>query len=196
MKREVGTIGDVNPTEYGGGVVYQDGDHVWLEYIEEPTEEDLEHAQRASGGRTRGGHATPHAERMALSRKLWTVYRVDLDDLAGALEWVDWKAIANSTGGSVAEYKRMLHGSPQERALVADDVAHAHSWYELDNYPLKLSLREVEARFGWNGKPRRFSSRTVVRRAAPARHMPKLSPVLRAEALAARKWALHSKYKD
>ncbi len=109
--------------DHGGGIVFQ-GDHgPELEYIVPPE--------------------TPKR------RSRWEIYRVSLDDPDGAREWLRRGGVASFTGVSPKRYEQMLRsGNPVAEALVWEDIAAYYGWHELDQYPLRLTAREVYERYG------------------------------------------------
>jgi hypothetical protein len=124
--RIIGRLGDVDPIEYGGGVVFTDGSHRWIEYTYGQEGEDFE-------GRTLT-HVLP-------------VYRVDIpDDVFMDLEWVDINGVASSIGVAVHELDKA--GSSDkvgDRAWAVEAIAGYYGWTELDSYPMQHSLGVIEA---------------------------------------------------
>ena len=140
--RCVGTIGDVNPIDYGGGFVFVDDSGVYhpeLEWIEPPDE---------SGWR--GGFGP------------WVVYRVILDRctfIDGILsdnkyhpECAAWFAGAllapRSAFDGIDHIADITSADPMQRAFAYWDVACNEGWGNLDSEPLKLRLREIRKRLG------------------------------------------------
>ena len=121
--KEVGYIGDKNWPEYSGGPVFVDQTGVYppeLEYIESPESDE------------------PGAE--------WTVYRVVLDQEVP--DWGDVKAVAQSTGQPAKEIRNgFIDDDPIQRALAYQAWAGYYGWENFDNYPLTLSILEVEKRY-------------------------------------------------
>jgi hypothetical protein len=120
----VGQIGDVSFLDHSGGPVFKTDKGYSVEYVEPPTEQDFD------------------------SKKArWTVYRVDLEPGMG--DWANFKGVASFTGVSVADLKRRLQSEDYRKlahALV--DLASYHGWHEFDQYPLLLTRKEVEERYG------------------------------------------------
>ena len=134
-RQVVGVIGDANFLDHSGGPVFAipeskggqrsmsfDREYM-LEYVE-PPEGDFE-GKRAK----------------------WTVYRVHVKP--EVIDWVKLKDIASYIGASVSELQSVLHGhNPLHLAHLISDVASYHGWQNLDSYPLHLTKKEVEQRYG------------------------------------------------
>lgn len=122
---EVGTIGDVNYLEYGGGPVLRTEHGYAVEWVEPPPDEIDFDSKRAR----------------------WTVYRVDLDQEVPTLLDVD--AAAETSGMSArALRQQFLSNDPMTRASAYWTLASHYGWYELDQYPLSLKKAEVYRRYG------------------------------------------------
>lgn len=128
----VGRIGDVNPTEHGGGSVLRHPQgHAYLVYTPGPSDDDED------------------------AKKL-EVYVVQLPasyaELKSDLSWVDFKKVFDSLGMShedAAQYvgeARTARGdaAAMRYARFFEDVAGYYGWHELDNYPTKRPIKEVE----------------------------------------------------
>lgn len=114
----IGTIGDVNPLDYGGGFVYRDDDGghsiEWYE-PEDDTNEDC----------------------------AILVYRFPID--GGAESWMDLASVASSADhASIAE--DFKSDNPVVRAYAFWSVAGHYGWHNLDSDPLRLTRAEAEAR--------------------------------------------------
>jgi hypothetical protein len=127
--KELGTIGDVNAPEYDGGWVFEDDGRIWIEWVDTPTGDDMS-----------GGSYKDSAR--------WTVYRVHIET-PEVPSWADLDDVASSTGGSASRLRKdFLSRDPMRRALAYWDLAGYHGWHELDNYPLVLTKKEIEKRYG------------------------------------------------
>lgn len=129
----LGTIGDINPIEYGGGYIIQEGDDIRIEYFyglrsEHPGMED------------------PPPD------KMFPVYYVNVEE--DVFEYHNWvrpdeqKQMAEEMGLSIEEYR--LHARSKDhikRAMVLWDIASHWGWYELDHYPAQFTIAELEKRW-------------------------------------------------
>jgi len=118
------SIGDVNPIEYGGGVVVDHGHGPQIEYT---------HGLDFDG-------ADPAA---------MVVYQVPVeDDVFGWHDWADIKGIASFVDSTPAEL-RAAGKSLQlmERVWATECIADYHGWVNLDEYPITLSEEELEERW-------------------------------------------------
>ena len=125
--RIIGRLGDVNPTEYGGGVVFTDGKHRWLEYTH---------------GRESLSWDDPNVEKLE-------VYQVDIED--DVFDWHDWVKVddlASYTGLDSEDITRASRGTVSERARLLEDIASYYGWNELDQYPISFGTVELEERWG------------------------------------------------
>jgi hypothetical protein len=135
--RVLGQIGDVNPIDFGGGVVSLDADRrATLEYTY-----GVETEYPAETGTGEG------IEHLTLQ-----VYQVDLgsdgDEFLSDLDWVDWPAVASFTGMDVAELRQGARSKKAlTRALVAADVGSFFGFSELDQYPAFFTVAELERRW-------------------------------------------------
>lgn len=118
-----GIIGDINPIEHNGGVVYEREHGVEMVYFQGWTDEE--------GPRV-------------------TVYRFDVaDDVVKELSWVDWDSVASCIGMDVDELKD--YGTDENvlaRAQVYESVAAHSGFREMDSEPRELTLEEAEAEYG------------------------------------------------
>lgn len=136
--RVVGRIGDVNPVDYGGGIVLVDDTGVYapeLEFYEAESDSDDSVVQ---------------------------VYRVSLEPHTfegGVLsdnpyhrDYPVWYAdrlerVACTMDCTVDDMVSSLCGNdPIAKAIVYHDLASYFGWVEFDNYPLELTRAEAEAR--------------------------------------------------
>lgn len=142
--RKLGSVGDVNPIDYGGGYVFAvpGGGTPHLEYFE-----GLDSDERAE----RLSYADDSDEKIdALKVKL---YQVDLGkdakDFLSDHDWVDWEKVASSTGQDAANYTNPTKlRSAQARALVIQDAAGYYGWHEFDQYPVELTVGELKKLWG------------------------------------------------
>jgi hypothetical protein len=134
--RKLGSVGDINPIEHGGGYVlaYPNDSTPVLEYfdgLESIREEEID---------------LDNPEHLKLTA---TLYRVDVPHDAHALmrdfDWVDWIAVERSTGVDLVPAQ--LDRSVTARADAIVDAAGYYGWHELDTYPLTLTLGELIKRW-------------------------------------------------
>ena len=126
----LGTVGDVNPVEYGGGFIVQEGeDEPRIEFFygldtDEPDEDG----------------------------KLLVYYATVETDIFEWHNWVsldDQEELAKEAGISIEEYRLQARSSdPVVRARVLEDVASRWGWLNLDQYPARFT--EAELRTRWN----------------------------------------------
>lgn len=138
--KKLGSIGDVNPVEFGGGYVLENPTGLWVEHFDgldcddEAWQIDLDNPEH-------------------LKREV-TVYRVDLEATAEEFldqhDWVSWASVAATCGTEeLGLYTAGDLQTPQERALAIQDAAGHYGWYEFDQYPLTMTLGELIKR--WEG---------------------------------------------
>jgi len=114
-------LGDVNPIDYGGGVVIDPGYGPQLEYIN-GLDEDPDQTEQEM-----------------------YVYRADIEeDVLKWHDWVDAADIAENLGITVAELKKRGRGDLVDRALVTQEIGLYHGWGELDDYPDVRTAAEIE----------------------------------------------------
>lgn len=141
--RKLGSVGDVNPVDYGGGYIFSvpGGGTPHLEYFEgldsDERAEDLSYEDDAD-------------EKIdALKVKL---YRVDLGkdgpSFLSDYDWVDWEAVAGSTGQDASAYAPGKLRTTQARALAVQDAAGHYGWHEFDHYPDQLTVGELKKLWG------------------------------------------------
>jgi hypothetical protein len=141
--RKLGSVGDVNPIDFGGGYIFSvpesGGPH--LEYFEGLDSD--ERAERLSYD----DDADEKIDKLKVR-----LYRVDLGkdarDFLSDHDWVDWADVARSTGGDAADYEPGKLRTAQARALAVQDAAGYHGWYNFDSYPLELTVGELKERWG------------------------------------------------
>lgn len=121
--RRIGTFGDVNPVDYGGGVIYRNEYGTRVEYT-----------HGLDGGDT--------PEKM-------TVYSVDVpDDVFAEYTWAKPEDVASSIGTSGAQLIASgMSRSLQERVGVIEEIAGYYGWHELDDYPLTMTEKELRRRW-------------------------------------------------
>jgi hypothetical protein len=121
----VGGVGDKNFLDHSGGPIYKTESGYRVDYVEPPSDDDDFESKRAR----------------------WTVYQIDLDPGLG--DWADLKGVASYTGVSVQTLKKRMESTNyRELAHVLVDIAGYHGWHEFDQYPLSLTRKEVEERYG------------------------------------------------
>jgi len=130
----VGNIGDVDPIQYGGGVVFEDEDGGYT----------LEYVYGADSDEDYGWEQNPDYEHV--------VYRVGLEsDLDSFLRWNDWAdldAVADSVGATKDELlERARKGGAVGRAWLANEIAAHYGWQNLDEYPVKITERDLVKRW-------------------------------------------------
>ena len=128
-----GQIGDINPLDYSGGVVYQSG-------YGEPVLEWTHGLEGIEGV----GPYDEDVEDVELE-----VYRVPVaDDVIDDLNWMkeeDWDSVADSIGMPVDELKEHAKSdNVMARASVYEAIAGHYGWGELDTYPEKYKYSELE----------------------------------------------------
>lgn len=119
-----GIIGDCNPLEHDGGVVYQEGEqspemlYFW-------------------------GWADDDGPRVTVS-----CFCVE-DDALVDLNWVNWDSVASYIGMDVEELKGYaVSDNVLERAQVYVSVAAHYGFGELDTQPEELTFGQAEERYG------------------------------------------------
>jgi len=125
--RNIGSIGDVNPIDYGGGFIlrFPKDPVLTLVYIEPPDDDtDLE---------------SPEAR--------WTIYTVLLESPG---DWCNWEDVAHTTSGDAATYRASFAdgADPRHTAMAIEDAARFYGWENFDSYPSQLTKGEVNKRFG------------------------------------------------
>jgi len=118
-----GIIGDINPIEHGGGVVFERGHGVEMIYFQ--------------------GWHDGEGERVS-------VYEIIIEaDVVKDLTWVDWKSVASCVGLKEEELTAYSDApSPTARAQVYESVGFHSGFSELDPSPLHMSLEEAEKQYG------------------------------------------------
>ena len=131
MTRKLGILGDVSPIEHGGGyvLVANDGDP-YLEYFE-----GLESIREDEIDLDNPDHLKLKA----------TIYHCDIpkcdSDFVAEFDWIDWGNVESCIGGDLAI------GNTQQRAAAIVDIASYYGWFEVDQYPLELTLGELIKRW-------------------------------------------------
>ena len=121
-RKLIGTFGDCDPLEHGGGLVFQNSDNsVDLVCFEE----------------------IPETEK----GRRWWVYRTSIGK--GDLDWIDTEGIALLCGLEIEEVKRLLESDDVFDLVEAYRLAGLyHGWQELDTYYSKLSKTEINKHWG------------------------------------------------
>ena len=119
-----GVIGDMNPIDHDGGVVYQEGDQSpQVVYFQNWSDEEC--------------------SRVTVSR-----FCVE-DNVLEDLTWVDWGAVASSIGMEEEEFRgHAVSDNVLARAQVYESVAGYCGFINLDGYPLEMTREEVEDEYG------------------------------------------------
>jgi len=137
MAKKITSVGDVNPIEYGGGFVYSEDGNRWIEYTSGV--EDVEDAPM---------EGDPGYEDIKL-----TVYLVAVeDDVFGWHSWAKIADIARTSGYAKQDLKAAGKSSKlRDRVWATEAIAGMWGWYELDNYPITLTVAELGERWKLNG---------------------------------------------
>ena len=120
--RKLGVLGDANPIERGGGVVYGGNGHKpFVEYT---------HGAEIDGS-------------------ILAVFRVDIgDDIIGERDWVSPEAVCKLIGAEANEWRELGRSCRiLDRARMIEDIASLVGWENLDQHPLRLTRRELEKRW-------------------------------------------------
>lgn len=118
-----GVIGDMNPIEHDGGVVYDRGHGVEVLYFQ--------------------GYTHLGVQRVSVYE-----FMVE-DDVAKELNWVDWKAVAECVGLKEEELRAYTDApNPIARAQVYESVAANYGFSELDHRPEEMTLEQAEEKYG------------------------------------------------
>jgi hypothetical protein len=125
----LGTVGDVNPVEYGGGYIVQEGDdEPRIEYFH-----GLDTDEPDEDGKFKVYYATVEA---------------DVFDWCNWVSLDDQERFAKGVGVSIEEYRLQARSSNvAERARIIEDIAGHWGWYTLDNYPALFTEAELRARW-------------------------------------------------
>lgn len=122
----LGNLGDANPLDYGGYIVYRvydpKNDTHWItgEYWDEPIDDTYQIYQ-------------------------WNIEK----DVIRELDWVDdWEKIATSVGMPVEVLMTMARSEDiLKRAQVYEEVGRFYGLENLDSYPNRLNRKEMEKRW-------------------------------------------------
>lgn len=118
-----GVIGDMNPIEHSGGVVYDNGSGPEVLYFQDWGEDG--------------------EVRVTVSR-----FSVE-DNVLEDLTWVDWEGVASSIDMDPEELKgHATSSNVLARAQVYETVGMYCGFRELDAYPQELTLEQAENEFG------------------------------------------------
>jgi hypothetical protein len=115
----LGTIGDVNPVDHGGGVIIDAGYGPQLVWYQDTGRDD----------------GTVNVFRVFIA-----------DNIEADLDWVDWDALDSYTSVHPDEIDGRFSASatPAQRAQIYADAGSYHGWANLDNYPVTMTLAEAE----------------------------------------------------
>lgn len=117
-------IGDLNPIEHDGGVVFDRGHGPEVVYFQ-------------------GWHHDEEGPQVCVA-----TFMVE-DDVLEDLDWVDWKSVADLNGMEVDELKKWAKSEDVvDRALVYERVAAYCGYGELDSQRRDMPLEEAEKEFG------------------------------------------------
>src|SRR5271166_2766209 len=101
--KELGTLGDVNAPEYDGGWIFEDDGHIWIEWVDTPSDDDMSGGQYKKSAR-------------------WTVYRVHIEN-PEVPSWADLDAIAQTIGSTASRLRKDYLGKdPKRRASAYWDL--------------------------------------------------------------------------
>jgi hypothetical protein len=121
----IDNLGDADPISYGGYFIYDDGS---AELLDVPENEDGE----------------------------YIVYRFDISPIDPDGEWFgkDLKSVASYIGANTEEELRQAFQSedPKERAWAYRAVGEYYGFANFDWYPLTLTKKEAEARYGYESE--------------------------------------------
>jgi hypothetical protein len=118
-----GIIGDMNPIEHDGGVVYEGEHGVEVLYFKGWSDDD--------------------GPRVTVSR-----FSVE-DNVLTDLSWADWKEVASYIGMPEEELRgHAVSDNVMARAQVYESVAQYCGFIELDHMPRELTLEQAEAEHG------------------------------------------------
>jgi hypothetical protein len=120
-----GIIGDMNPIEHDGGVVFQNGEDQSPEVVY-----------------FQGWH-DDEGPRVTVA-----TFNVE-DNVLEDLTWVDWDSVASCIGMDVEELKGYaVSDNVLARAQVYESVAAHSGFMNLDSQPRELTLEEAEKEYG------------------------------------------------
>lgn len=121
-------IGDINPIDYGGGIVYQDTTGVYdpeLVYFEPASDKEWHNDKK--------------------NCKV-TIYRLILErDITREWWYKELPEIAKYAGFEVKDIKPDM--SIQDKAILYSDLISYFGAYEFDQYPIVMTQREAEVRY-------------------------------------------------
>lgn len=140
--KKLGAIGDVNPIEYGGGIIflpdYPDAQPV------------LEHFCGLDEMQDEIGQSCAHE----IPDHPVHVRQVHLfgsgAEFLSHYSWVDWGEVAESCDLDPSTYSAESLDSLSNRAVAANDAASHWGWDNFDAYPLRLTLAELHTRWGFD----------------------------------------------
>jgi hypothetical protein len=122
--KKIGSIGDVNPIEYGGGVVFDTEYGPIIEYTY-GLEDESDDANEMD------------VYQVSVARSVW-------DDL----NWAYEMEIAEVTGIQLRKLVKMGKSKDvMDRVAAYEAAASVYGWHELDQYPVKLTAKELEQRW-------------------------------------------------
>ncbi len=125
-EEKVGSIGDVNAAEYGGGIV-----------VKTPYGYTLKYTDGAESYHERGEDP-----------ETLPVYRADLgenaEDFLSFNDWINWEDVGRTMDLDPEEVPQIAQ-SPQGRADLAWSAANYYGWENFDDSPVEVSFQEIEA---------------------------------------------------
>ena len=136
----ISRVGDICAEDYGGGAIVKDDGYFWLEYTH--------------GLESDHPGVDQHDEEALADLKL-ELFRVQLDEsaweaLTGCGDPMKlWEGIAESVGQHFVDVLHLATSrEPKQIAGAFEMFAGHYGWRELDHYPIQVSYKEVETRWG------------------------------------------------
>ena len=120
-RKYIGSVGDINPLGYNGGIVLRNTDkttYTMIYFMRIPCPEKNE----------------------------WWVHQIDLDP--GWYDWVSFEELSQSTGITPDEYKKELQNGPLAIAQVLIDIGYHYGFANLDEYPEVMTKTEINKHWG------------------------------------------------
>jgi len=117
--KPIGIIGDVNPIEHWGGIVYETSYGPQLLYFQESED-------------------TVYVHNVTIE-----------DDVWADVNWADINEIAQYTGVSTEELREAGSSSnPLARAQVYEAIASYNGWSNFDDQPETMTVKQAERKYG------------------------------------------------
>jgi hypothetical protein len=112
-------IGDVDPFQHDGGIIYRHDDRYFMRYFETYGDDRV------------------------------SVFTFDIDEPWEDLTWVEWAKVADTHGRLLSELEKDAKSDDVlTRAEVYRDVAGHYGFSEFDSYPDHMSSEEAQKRYG------------------------------------------------